>query len=163
MASTYANLGRAYRNLGEDEKARESYDQALRLNPDQSNAYLGLGQLLEKQNRLDEAIGNYSKSVELRPVDTDFCSWVMRSKSSRRPEALAAYENALKLSPDLQEAQSALDACLKSADFHRTRSRPENYFFSLISIVARVFSQSRFMAHRARLIETDCEIFHRRG
>ena len=30
LASTYANLGTAYRKLGEDEKARESYDQALR-------------------------------------------------------------------------------------------------------------------------------------
>src|SRR4051812_30530235 len=56
LASTYANLGTAYRKLGEDEKARESYDHALRLNASQSNAYLGLGQLLEKQNRLDEAI-----------------------------------------------------------------------------------------------------------
>ena len=56
LAATYANLGTAYRKLGEDEKARESYDQALRLNPNQSNAYLGLGQLLEKQNQLDDAI-----------------------------------------------------------------------------------------------------------
>ena len=29
LAATYANLGAAYRKLGEDEKARTSYDQAL--------------------------------------------------------------------------------------------------------------------------------------
>ena len=67
LAATYANLGTAYRKLGEDEKARENYDQALRLNPSQSNAYLGLGQLLEKQNQLDEAIENYSRAVEIAP------------------------------------------------------------------------------------------------
>ena len=72
LASTYANLGAAYRKLGEDEKARASYDQALRLNPNQFNAYLGLGELLEKQSRLDDAISNYSKAVELRPTDTGF-------------------------------------------------------------------------------------------
>ena len=58
--------------FGEEEKARESYDQALRLNAGQANAYLGLGQLLEKQNKLDEAIGSYSRSVELRPTDRGF-------------------------------------------------------------------------------------------
>jgi len=111
LASTYANLGTAYRKLGEDEKARESYDQALRLNPNQSNAYLGLGQLLEKQNRVDEAITNYSRAVELRPTDTGFLLLGHALESTgRRSEALAAYESALQLSPDMPEAQHAVDA-----------------------------------------------------
>jgi tetratricopeptide (TPR) repeat protein len=111
LAATYANLGAAYRKLGQDDKARDSYDQALRLNPNQSNAYLGLGQLLEKQNRLDEAISNYSRSVELRPTDTGFLLLGHALESAgRRPEALAAYQAALKLSPDLAEAQHAVDA-----------------------------------------------------
>jgi Flp pilus assembly protein TadD len=111
LATTYANLGTAYRKLGEDEKARESYDQGLRLNPNQSNAYLGLGQLLEKQNRLDEAITNYSRAVELRPSDTGFLLLGHALESAgRRSEALAAYQSALQLSPDMPEAQHAVDA-----------------------------------------------------
>jgi protein O-mannosyl-transferase len=111
LASTYANRGAAYRKLGEDEKARDSYNQALRLNPNQFNAYLGLGQLSEKQNRLDEAISNYSRSVELRPTDTGFMLLGHALESTgHRPEALAAYQAALKLSPDLPEAQHAVDA-----------------------------------------------------
>ena len=111
LAATYANLGAAYRKLGEDEKARDSYDQALQLNPNQSNAYLGLGQLLEKQNRLDDAISNYSKSVELRPTDTGFLLLGHALESAgRRPQALAAYQAALKLSPEMPEAQHAVDA-----------------------------------------------------
>jgi|KBSMisStaDraftv2_1062788.scaffolds.fasta_scaffold38742_2 Flp pilus assembly protein TadD len=112
LASTYANLGTAYRKLGgEDEKARESYDQALRLNPNQSYAYLGLGQLLEKQNRVDEAITNYSRAVELRPTDTGFLLLGHALESTgRRSEALAAYQSALQLSPDMPEAQHAVDA-----------------------------------------------------
>ncbi len=110
LAATYANLGTAYRKLGEDGKARESYDQALRLNPNQSNAYLGLGQLLEKHSQLDDAIQNYSKAVELRPTDTGFMLLGHALESAgRRPEALAAYRGALKLSPELPEAQRALD------------------------------------------------------
>jgi protein O-mannosyl-transferase len=111
LASTYANLGTAYRKLGDDAKARESYDQAVRLNPNQSNAYLGVGQLLEKQNRMDEAISNYSRAIELRPTDAGFLPLVHALESvGRRSEALAAYENALQLSPDMPEAQHAVEA-----------------------------------------------------
>ncbi len=111
LAATYANLGTAYRTLGEDEKARDSYDQALRLNPNQPNAYLGLGQLLEKQNQLDEAIRNYSKSVELLPSATGFLLLGHALESAgRRAESLAAYQTALKLSPENPEAQHAVDA-----------------------------------------------------
>ncbi len=111
LAATYANLGTAYRKLGEDDKARDSYDQALRLNPNQSNAYLGRGQLLEKQSLLGDAIHNYSKSVELRPTDIGFMLLGHALESAgRRPEALAAYQAALKLSPEMPEAQRAVDA-----------------------------------------------------
>ena len=111
LAATYANLGAAYRKLGEDEKARENYDQALRQNPNQSSAYLGLGQLLEKQNQLDAAIQNYSKAVELHPTDTGFLLLGHAlERAGRRPAALAAYQAALKLSPESPEAQHAVDA-----------------------------------------------------
>jgi Tfp pilus assembly protein PilF len=111
LAATYANLGAAYRKLEEDEKARASFDQALRLNPNQSNAYLGLGQLLEKQNRLDDAINSYSRSVELRPTDMGFLLLGHALESAgRRSEALAACQAALRLSPDSPEAQHAVDA-----------------------------------------------------
>jgi Flp pilus assembly protein TadD len=111
LAATYANLGTAYRTLGEEEKAQESYDRALQLNPGQANAYLGLGQLLEMQNRLNEAIENYSRSVELRPTDRGFLLLGHALESmGRRPEAMAAYQDALKLSPNMPEAQRAVDA-----------------------------------------------------
>ncbi|MGH9538650.1 MAG: tetratricopeptide repeat protein, partial [Terriglobales bacterium] len=111
LAATYANLGTAYRRLGQDEKARESYDQALRLNSSQANAYLGLGELLEKENKLDQAIANYSKSVELRPTDSGFLLLGHALESAgRRAEALSAYQQALKISPDLPEAQHEVDA-----------------------------------------------------
>ena len=72
LAATYANMGTAYRILGEDEKAGESYDEALRLNSGQANAYLGRGQLLERQEKINEALENYSRSVELRPTEKGF-------------------------------------------------------------------------------------------
>ncbi len=111
LAATYANLGAAYRRLGEDENARTSYDRALQLNPNQYNAYLGLGELSEKQNRLDDAITNYSKAVELQPTDTGFLLLGRAlERAGRRAEALSAYQAALRLSPEMPEAQRAVDA-----------------------------------------------------
>jgi protein O-mannosyl-transferase len=111
LSATYTNLGTAYRKLGEDQKARDSYDQALRLNPNQSNAYMGLAELLEKQNQLDDAIRNYSRAVELRPTDTGFMLLGHAlERAGRSPEALAAYRAALTISPEMPEAQRAVDA-----------------------------------------------------
>ena len=56
LARTYANLGATYRTLGEDEQAHKSFDESLRFNSNQFNAWLGLGLLAQKQGELDEAI-----------------------------------------------------------------------------------------------------------
>ena len=108
LASTYANLGGAYRDLGDDAQAQESYDQALRLNPNQFNAYLGLGRLKEKQADLGGAIANYRRSLQLRPTDHGYLRLAHALEMAHMPtEALAAYREALKINPDLQQAQDA--------------------------------------------------------
>jgi tetratricopeptide (TPR) repeat protein len=110
LAQAYANLGAAQRMLGEDEPARQSFDQALRLNPNQANAWLGLGLLEQKQGKLDVAIGDFSRSVDLQPTGESYFD-LGRSlqQAGRGPEALDAYRKALKLSPDMAEAQQSAD------------------------------------------------------
>jgi len=111
LASAYANQGTAYRDLGDDRDARDSYDQALKLNPAQFNAYLGLGRLLEQAGNLTEAIANYTQSVELRPTDEGYIFLGRALQAAgRRQEALAAYQAALKIAPASAEAQQAVDA-----------------------------------------------------
>jgi protein O-mannosyl-transferase len=114
-ASTYANLGTAYRTLGDYDKAEESYQQALLLNPGQFNAYLGRGVLLEKQGKLDEAIASYKRSVELAPTDQGYVRMAHALQAAgRTQEALAAYQEALKINPDSREAQAAVEALSKN-------------------------------------------------
>jgi len=110
LASTYANQGTAYRELGAGAKAQEAYENSLRLNPRQFNAYLGLGRLLENEGKIEEAIANYSRSVELRPTAEGYL-YLGRAleKVNRLNEAMGAYQEALKLAPDSKEAQEAAD------------------------------------------------------
>ena len=111
LAHAYANLGAAQRSLGEDESARQSFEKALRLNPNQANAWLGLGLLAHKQGRLNEAISDFSRSVGLQPTGEGYLDLGKSlQQTGHGPEALEAYRQALKLSPDLAEAQQAADA-----------------------------------------------------
>jgi tetratricopeptide (TPR) repeat protein len=111
LAQAYANLGAAQRALGEDEPARQSFEEALQLNPNQANAWLGIGRLAQKQGKLNEAIADLSRSVQLQATDEAYLD-LGRSlhQAGRDPQALEAYRQALKLSPNLVEAQQAADA-----------------------------------------------------
>jgi cytochrome c-type biogenesis protein CcmH/NrfG len=60
---------------------------------------------------LDEAIGDYSRSLDLRPTAGGFLILGHALEGAGRPaDALAAYQQALKLSPDMAEAQHAVNA-----------------------------------------------------
>jgi tetratricopeptide (TPR) repeat protein len=110
LATTYANLGSAYRDLGEDRQALQSYDEALRLNANQFNAFLGLGVLEEKQGKLDDAILNYSRAVEIAPSAPGYVRLGHAlQRAGRRQDAVAAYRAALAISPDLKEAQDEVN------------------------------------------------------
>ena len=111
LAQIQANLGSAYRDLSDEKDARESYDRALEINPGQFNAYLGRGVLFEKQGKLAQAIGDFSKSVEIEPTAEGYLRLGQAlAEAQRREEALEAFREALKISPDLTEAQQAVAA-----------------------------------------------------
>lgn len=111
LAQTCANLGAAYRALGEDDVAHKSFDQSLRFNPNQYNAWLGLGLLARKQGKFDEAVSDLSRSLELQPTAHGYFELGRTfEQAGRTPEAVDAYRQALKISPDLVEAQQAVDA-----------------------------------------------------
>ena len=110
LAQTYANLGSAHRALGDDEQAHKDFNQSLRFNPKQYNAWLGLGLLAQKSHQSDEAIGDLSHSVALQPTAQGYFELGRTlAEAGRVPEALDAYHNALQISPDLIEVQQAAE------------------------------------------------------
>ena len=110
LAQTYANLGAAYRATGQVSQAQENYNKSLALNPNQFNAWLGLGLMAQKQGKIDEAISDLSRSVELQPSGRGLLALGKAfEQSGRFTEALAAYDRAKEISPGLTEAQQAAD------------------------------------------------------
>jgi len=111
LAQTYSNMGAAYRSMAADGQARESFMHALRLNPNQSSAWFGLGLLARKQGNLTEAVSDLSRSLELQPTaQAYFELGRTQAQAGRIREALDAYQRALQIAPDYAEAQHAADA-----------------------------------------------------
>lgn len=109
-AQTYANLGAAQRELQQDDAAQASFDESIRLNPNQFNAWLGMGLLARKRGSLDEAIRDFSRSVDLQPTAQAYTELGRTlAQAGRSNDALAAYQSALKLAPDFTEAQQAAE------------------------------------------------------
>lgn len=110
LAITYANLGAAYVDMGEYTKAHVAFDRSVRLNPYRHNTWAGLGLLADREGKSQEAMHDFAVSLELQPTpQVYFQLGNMLAKSGRNAEALTAYQQALKLSPEFAEAQQAAD------------------------------------------------------
>jgi tetratricopeptide (TPR) repeat protein len=75
MSSHYDNRAFAYNNKGLYDLAIADENQALVLNPDNSNAYMNRGMAYYSKDLLDQAIADYDQSI------------------ARKPNAAAAYNN----------------------------------------------------------------------
>ena len=115
LAQTYANLGTVYLGLGEPTKAYESFHNSLHLNPAQSNAWLGLGKLAARKVERRKPLITFRVPSKLNPQQMLFFNWRRcLAQTGRTAEALDAYNQAIKISPDLTQAQKAADALRKS-------------------------------------------------
>jgi tetratricopeptide (TPR) repeat protein len=102
LVVAYETLGRLYGEVGNYSKARESYQQALRINPRQLTARDGLAQI-EFSDALRSVSESPSAAGYLRLGQ-------LFQQAGRASEAQAAYQQALELNPKFREAQKALDA-----------------------------------------------------
>ncbi len=111
LAQTYSNLGAAYRAMGEDTQARESFMRALQLNSHLPSAWFGLGLVARQQGMIEEALSDLSRSLDLHPTAQAYFELGRTlEQAGRVPEAMAAYQQALQIAPDFLEAQQATGA-----------------------------------------------------
>lgn len=122
LATTYANLGSAYGELGNYTQAHAAFDKSIGLNPNRFNTWIGMGLLSKREGNLEEAARDFMRSVELRPTGQGYLQLGRTLEmSGRAADAAAAYQLALKISPDLSEAQTALDALRQTVPGSETR------------------------------------------
>jgi tetratricopeptide (TPR) repeat protein len=105
----YTNLGLAYFFKGKHEMAVQSFQQALKLAPEYSPAYFGLGYVYEKLKFWNGAIEAYQKSILYNPDNANayFRMGKLYRRINRTVEAQEALRHFLELVPEGPDAEEA--------------------------------------------------------
>jgi tetratricopeptide (TPR) repeat protein len=114
-ATAFGNLGSAYRQMGDFAQAKQCYQTALQLAPDQAMAMarIGLGLIAQKEGDLPEAVRQYSSAMSLQPTDVGYLLLAQALKAQgRSDEAQVLFDRVARLSPNLDEARKAAEALL---------------------------------------------------
>ncbi len=115
----YANLNLQFglgRQKAEDFKTAELYyQQAIALQPDLVKAHHKLGDVLQKQGKLDIAFKSYQQAIKIEPNHAngyDELGNILQQKGKYR-EAVVYYKKALEIQPDLVPSYNNLGNLLK--------------------------------------------------
>jgi tetratricopeptide (TPR) repeat protein len=118
-APLYNEMGLIYMNMGEDKKAIECWEKALKLNPYIPEASLNLGIYKLKKGKFKEAKTFFHHIIKTFPENA--YAWlslgIIKEKEGNLEKAIEYYQKAAKLNPNLGIAHAYLGALyLKKAD-----------------------------------------------
>jgi tetratricopeptide (TPR) repeat protein len=126
-AGIYTNLGIVLRAQGKLDEAIANYAEAIRLEPESTEAHFNLANALKEHGRCDEAVQSYKRAITLKP---DFAEAhynmanALRTRG-RHNEAISNYERAIQLKPDYAKAYNNLGLALRKLG--RLTEAIENY------------------------------------
>jgi tetratricopeptide (TPR) repeat protein len=112
-AQAFRNMGLAYRQLGDYADARESFQRAVNLNPDDGESWLGLGIMAHRLGDLNTAIPAYSNALKVESLDWVYVLLARAlEESGRKEEAHAAMQKATLLSKNFIQTQRVAEKVL---------------------------------------------------
>jgi Flp pilus assembly protein TadD len=102
----YRDLGIAYTQISRPDEARENYEQALKIEPHDPYALMGLGLLAYRKSDFTTASDYFSRTIDVDPSDFDYLLLANAlEQAGRQQQASAAYAQARLISKDYAEAQ----------------------------------------------------------
>ncbi|TWI83475.1 Ca-activated chloride channel family protein [Lacibacter cauensis] len=122
--------GNRYYKEGNYEKAEESYRKALEKKPTPVAGY-NLGNTLYKREEIDKAIKAFDEAIAAADdpalkIKALYNKAVLLHKNNRLPEAIAAYKQALRLSPDDDEVRKNLQIALRAQKQQQPEEKKKN-------------------------------------
>ena len=119
LSSILLSMAKLSSAVGETERAREEFEQALGAEPglkEQSSIWMGLGRLAERRGESSEALEAYGKAAKAYQGNSAiYYNWgnvLMRGR--RLDEAIVKYRQALRVYPEYAKAWINLAQCLRS-------------------------------------------------
>jgi protein O-mannosyl-transferase len=112
-SQAFSNMGYAYRTLHDDADARTSFEEAVKLNPDDSRSWLGIGIIAYKSGDPKEAISAIQNALALDPFDWGYLLLARAFDDAGKPqEAEIERRKAAAVSQNLTQARKMLDKVL---------------------------------------------------
>ncbi len=113
QSNALTGMGWAYRHEGKDHEAEQSYQEALRLVPENARAWMGSGLVAEKSGDLGRAASCFSRAAEIQPTDVSYLLLAQAlEKTGQLAEARSALQTAQKISADWGAAQQETERLL---------------------------------------------------
>lgn len=110
-STTFARIGSAYRQLGDFEQARQSFQKALEIDPNQAEVWLSLGIVTQLSGDPTGAIHAYSQAVKIKPSDIGYLLLArVLEQTGHGDDAQRAISEGRRLSRDFTAAQGRVDA-----------------------------------------------------
>ncbi|MDC1194859.1 tetratricopeptide repeat protein, partial [Pseudomonadota bacterium] len=108
-------LGASTLQMGRLDDAIWAYKNAILLNPNHSDSYFNLGNILRDQGRMEEAIEAYNKCILFKPNDVDvfFTLGNILKDQGKLDEAVKAFKKCILLKPNYAAAYSNMGNALK--------------------------------------------------
>ncbi len=109
--ATLVNRGVILHKLQRVQSAMDDFNNALRIMPEQADAYINRGVARLTLNEFDAALADIQRGIELGPSEPALAYFnraIAYERIGRIPEAYYDYQRALKAAPDFAAAAAAL-------------------------------------------------------
>jgi tetratricopeptide (TPR) repeat protein len=109
----FRNMARAYLSLGNYPLARESFQQAVDLNPKDGEAWIGVGVMAQKFGQADVAVQAYNRALAIQPFDLGYVLLAKAlEQAGRTAEAQTAMQKGQQLSGNFETTQRVAERLL---------------------------------------------------
>ena len=127
--------GIAYHQLGQLDKAKKYYEQAIKLNPKYSEAHNNLGTVYYATKSLRRAVSAYKKALRISPNSPSYHMNLGMAYFQRKmeKEAMAEYRIALQLDPDVFEKRGTFGVVLEE----RSVEEKAKYHYAMAKLYAQ--------------------------
>lgn len=111
--NAFARLGTIYRDRGDVAQARDNFQRAAEANPGDPSLWFEVGIANYRLGDPSAAAAAFSRAIKLRPSDLGYLLLARAlERSGRIDEARAAFAQAQRVTPNLQQAEQVVDSAL---------------------------------------------------
>lgn len=150
-AVIFNKIGIAHHQMMQLDAARKWYQQALKLQPDYSEAINNLGAVYYAQKSYRKAIGHYKKALKISPKSASIYSNLGTAYFARKKykDALEQYQTALSIDPEVFEHKNSWGSILQE----RTVAERARFHFYLAKTYAKAGNKERALQYIRMALE----------